>query len=192
MKNYQKRKKNERKKRVFRPKTKNKPKSLSDMKIYTLKFEQTIPITLSAAWAFFSAPHNLAQITPVHMGFVITSDYSEEQKMYPGMIISYDIAVFKGMRVNWVTEITHVDEHKYFIDEQRFGPYSFWHHQHHFVETAEGVHMTDIVNYAIPYGFLGRLVNDAFVENEVKKIFRYRKEMIQKLFPGQESTIPTN
>ncbi|MDN5289178.1 MAG: hypothetical protein JWR38_5452 [Mucilaginibacter sp.] len=81
-----------------------------------------------------------------------------------------------------MTEIIHVKEGEYFVDEQRFGPYALWHHQHHFKEIDGGVLMNDILNYAVPYGFIGRLANRAFVSNEVKKIFAYREKAIEKLF----------
>ena len=98
------------------------------------------------------------------------------------MIITYKITPLLGIKMNWMTEITHVREGEYFADEQRFGPYALWHHQHHFKEIDGGVLMNDILNYAIPYGVIGRLANSVFVGNEVKKIFAYREKAIEKLF----------
>ncbi|MFM6976562.1 MAG: SRPBCC family protein [Sphingobacteriaceae bacterium] len=152
------------------------------MKTYQLKFEQTLPITMEQAWDFFSSPLNLAKITPAHMSFVITSDFKEGQKMYPGMIITYKLSPLAGVKINWMTEITHVKDGEYFIDEQRFGPYALWHHQHHFKEVPGGVHMTDILNYAIPYGFIGRIANRVFVAKEVQSIFAHREKAVEKLF----------
>ncbi len=152
------------------------------MKTYQLKFEQKLPISLEQAWDFFSSPLNLAKITPDHMGFIITSDFKEGQKMYPGMIITYKVSPLLGIKLNWMTEITHVQDGKYFVDEQRFGPYALWHHQHHFEEIEGGVHMTDIINYAIPYGFIGRIANTILVEKEVRGIFDYREKKVEELF----------
>ncbi|MEY3677897.1 MAG: hypothetical protein RI924_38 [Bacteroidota bacterium] len=152
------------------------------MKTYQLKFEQKLPISLEQAWDFFSSPINLAKITPDHMGFIITSDFKQGQKMYPGMIITYKVSPLLGIKLNWMTEITHVQEGKYFVDEQRFGPYALWHHQHHFEEIKGGVHMTDIINYAIPYGFIGRIANTILVEKEVRGIFDYREKKVEELF----------
>lgn len=152
------------------------------MKTYQLKFEQKLPISLEQAWDFFSSPLNLAKITPDHMGFIITSDFKEGRKMYPGMIITYKVSPLLGIKLNWMTEITHVQEGKYFVDEQRFGPYALWHHQHHFEEIKGGVLMADIINYAIPYGFIGRIANSILVENEVRGIFDYREKKVEELF----------
>ena len=152
------------------------------MKTYHLKFEQTLPISLAEAWDFFSSPLNLAKITPDHMSFEITSDFKEGQKMYPGMIITYKVSPLKGLKLKWMTEITHVKDNEYFVDEQRFGPYALWHHQHHFKEVPGGVHMTDILNYAIPYGFIGRMANSVFVAKEVQNIFAHREIAVEKLF----------
>ncbi|HMG07235.1 MAG TPA: SRPBCC family protein [Mucilaginibacter sp.] len=152
------------------------------MKIYVLKTQQAIPITLDEAWEFFSSPLNLAKITPADMSFVVTSDVNPNTKMYAGMIITYKISPLPGIKMNWMTEITHIADKQYFVDEQRFGPYALWHHQHHFKEIAGGVLMNDILHYAIPYGVIGRLSNSVFVGNKVKQIFTFREKAIEKMF----------
>jgi ligand-binding SRPBCC domain-containing protein len=152
------------------------------VKIYVLKTEQAIPITLDEAWEFFSSPLNLAKITPADMSFVVTSDLNPNTKMYAGMIITYKISPLLGIKMNWMTEITHIADKQYFVDEQRFGPYALWHHQHHFKEIAGGVLMNDILHYAIPYGVIGRLSNSVFVGNKVKQIFEFREKAIERMF----------
>ncbi len=152
------------------------------MKTYLLRTEQAIPISLEEAWDFFSSPLNLAKITPKEMNFIVTSDYNKETKMYPGMIITYKVSPILGIKMNWMTEITHVKEGEYFVDEQRFGPYALWHHQHHFKAIKGGVLMKDILNYAIPYGIIGRLGNTILVDKQIKKIFDYREKAIKSLF----------
>ena len=146
-----------------------------------LYFTQQLPISLDEAWLFFSNPANLKEITPSHMGFVVTSKYHGE-KMYPGQIIRYIVKPVLGIPLKWCTEITHVVDRKYFIDEQRFGPYAFWHHQHHFIEVDGGVLMRDILNYKVPLGFLGNIVDAVFINNEVRGIFEYRKKILTERF----------
>ena len=150
-------------------------------KVYSLKRVQTIPITLQQAWDFFSRPGNLKDITPAQMGFVIKSKHHGE-RMYAGQIIEYTVKPLLGIPLYWMTEITHVDEGKYFVDEQRFGPYSLWHHQHHFREITGGVEMTDIVHYKIPYRFLGDIANTFLVQQQLKKIFDFRYRMIEEKY----------
>jgi ligand-binding SRPBCC domain-containing protein len=152
------------------------------VKTYLLKTEQAIPISLEEAWNFFSSPLNLAKITPSEMAFVVTSDYSADTRIYAGMIITYIVSPILGIKMNWMTEITHVKEGEYFIDEQRFGPYALWHHQHHFKTIEGGVLMTDILNYATPYGIIGRLANTLFVDKQIKQVFSYREKAIKELF----------
>ena len=118
------------------------------MKIYQLKTKQKLAIPLEDAWNFFSDPGNLPKITPPWLNLKVTSDLPD--KMYEGMIITYKVYPFAGIPSNWVTEITKMKEKIFFIDEQRFGPYKFWHHQHHFKEVDEGIEMEDIVTYALP------------------------------------------
>ena len=148
--------------------------------IYTLKVMQQIPIGLSEAWSFFSSPANLEKITPSKMGFKITS--GKPDKMYPGQIISYKVAPLPGIKTNWVTEITHVHENQFFVDEQRFGPYSMWHHEHHFEEKEGGVLMTDKVTYKIPFGFLGHFAHTLFVRSQLRGIFEYRISVLEAKF----------
>jgi ligand-binding SRPBCC domain-containing protein len=152
------------------------------VKTYALKFKQNIPIGLDEAWDFFSSPLNLQKITPADMRFVVTSDYTANTKMYAGMIITYKISPVAGVKLNWMTEITHVKDKQYFVDEQRFGPYALWHHQHHFKEIPGGVEMTDILNYAIPFGVIGRFTNKVYVGKKVKNIFDYRVKAVEELF----------
>ena len=151
------------------------------MKIYTLKAIQNLPIGIEEAWGFFSNPYNLKVITPEWLNFKVTCKLPE--KMYAGMIISYKVHPVLGMPMNWVTEITHVKEPVYFVDEQRFGPYKLWHHQHHFKETIDGVEMTDIVNYALPFDPFSRPINSLLVKNRVGEIFKFREKKLEDLFP---------
>ncbi|HMP99992.1 MAG TPA: SRPBCC family protein [Cyclobacteriaceae bacterium] len=154
------------------------------MKIYNLQRTQFLPLSIKEAWAFFSSPANLAKITPEHMGFKILhiSEGPNGKKMYQGQLIRYKVNVLPGIAVHWVTEITHVSEPNFFVDEQRFGPYSLWHHQHHFKVVEGGVEMRDEVNYAIPFGILGRLANWLFVERQVHAIFEHRFNILEERF----------
>jgi ligand-binding SRPBCC domain-containing protein len=132
-----------------------------------------VPISLDEAWDFFSTPKNLSRITPEHMGFQITSEHKNE-KMFPGQIITYKVFPFKGISTNWVTEITHVVDKKYFVDEQRFGPYSMWHHEHWFNVINGGVEIVDRVSYKLPFGFLGRIIEPFMIRKQLRAIFNYR------------------
>jgi len=152
------------------------------MKPYTLHFTQKMPITLEKAWEFFSSPLNLSKITPKNMSFVVTSDYTEQTKMYEGMIITYKVAPLLGIKMDWMTEITTVRDKKYFIDEQRFGPFKFWHHEHHFEEIDGGVLMTDKLTYGIPFGIIGQLANAILVAKQTQEIFDYRVKAVDELF----------
>ena len=141
-----------------------------------------MPIPLAEAWDFFSSPLNLARITPKKMNFKVTSNYTADTKMYAGMIITYKVSPVLGIKMNWMTEITHVKEHEYFVDNQVFGPYALWHHQHHFKEIPDGVLMHDILDYAIPYSIFGQVANKILVQKEVNNIFTYRTKAIEDLF----------
>ena len=157
------------------------------MKIYTLKTIQKLPISLEEAWEFFSSPHNLKTITPDYMGFDIIS--GGEGKMYSGQIIQYIVTPVAGIKMKWVTEITHVKEKEFFVDEQRFGPYALWHHKHFFRKMPGGVEMEDVVDYKLPFGFLGRVVHPWIVGPKLKEIFDHRKEKLEEIFGVYESEV---
>jgi ligand-binding SRPBCC domain-containing protein len=149
--------------------------------MHTLYHTQKLPLTLSQAWDFISAPANLKTITPAYMGFEMTSLHHGD-KMYAGQIITYVVKPILGIPLDWCTEITHVQEPDYFVDEQRFGPYSFWHHQHKLTAIENGVLMEDIVHYKLPLGFLGRWVNSFIVKSQLQGIFEFRRKKLIELF----------
>ena len=152
------------------------------MKTYQLEFIQRLPITLDEAWQFFSSPLNLAKITPKEMAFEVTSSLNHASTMYPGMIITYKVSPLLGIKLDWVTEITHVADRKYFVDEQRFGPYQFWHHEHHFREIPGGVEMRDLLSYGLPFGIIGKGVNQVMVAKKIQDIFEFREKKVEALF----------
>ncbi|MCI5084222.1 MAG: SRPBCC family protein [Saprospiraceae bacterium] len=158
------------------------------MRVKRKKWVQVIPSDLEHVWHFFSRPENLGKITPSDMDFEILSDLKEVE-MYEGMLIEYNVAPAFGIRINWVTEITHMNHLKYFIDEQRFGPYALWHHEHRFEMVDGGVQMTDLLTYKVPYGLIGNLANALFVEQRIDDIFEYRTKAIERIFDFNESDI---
>ena len=142
-------------------------------------FNQELPISIDECWQFFSKPKNLATITPPYLGF--SSDH-DEQEMYAGQIITHTIRPICAIPIVWVTEITHVHQPYYFVDEQRFGPYKFWHHQHRFIPTEKGVRMIDTLHYSLPFGIIGKIVDKIKVSKDIKNIFNYRYEKLNTLF----------
>ncbi len=151
------------------------------MKVYKLETIQILPISLEEAWDFFSTPKNLQKITPKELDFKILPDF-KDQKMFPGQVINYIVKPVLNIPMRWTTEITHVAQNQYFVDEQRFGPYAFWHHKHFFKAVEGGVEMIDEVHYALPFGILGNIAHVLFVKNKLNSIFSFRKETLEKYF----------
>jgi ligand-binding SRPBCC domain-containing protein len=150
--------------------------------IHTLRDQQKLPCTIETAWTFFSDPRNLAKITPPEMGFdILTPDLPAS--IYQGMMIQYCVRPMLGIPMTWLTEITQVQEQRYFIDEQRIGPYRIWHHEHKFTPQADGsVLMEDLITYVLPFSPLGDVVHPFLVRPQLQRIFAYRKEVTSKLF----------
>lgn len=150
------------------------------MKIYTLHKYQKLPITQEEAWAFLSDPHNLSTITPPGMDFKITS--GADRPMYAGQIITYTVKPVAGIKTQWVTEITHCKTNHYFVDEQRFGPYTLWHHKHFIRPVEGGIEMEDLIHYKLPLGIFGQLAQALFVKNKLENIFSYRQQVLEQKF----------
>lgn len=151
------------------------------MAFFQFKKEQKIKSTIDDLWEFISTPENLKLITPPNMEFNITSG-DTPKKMYEGMIISYTVRPILGIKMNWVTEITHLKEKKYFVDEQRIGPYAMWHHQHILESADRLVIMKDIVTYKPPFGLLGAIANKVTIEKKLNEIFEFREMFIANRF----------
>ncbi|MCB0478543.1 MAG: SRPBCC family protein [Crocinitomicaceae bacterium] len=151
------------------------------MAFYQFKREQFLNASIEEVWDFVSSPKNLKEITPDTMGFDITSETLPD-KMYEGMIISYKVKPLLGIPTTWVTEITHVQDLHYFVDEQRIGPYKMWHHEHFLEEKDGGVVMKDIISYQPPFGFLGRIANTLVIKSKLSSIFNYRFKVLEQKY----------
>lgn len=150
------------------------------MKLHRLQRTQRLPVSIEDAWKFFSSPANLRLITPDWLDFQLMVEVPD--RMRAGTIIMYRIRPALGIPVRWITEITHVDEPYYFVDEQRYGPYRFWHHQHLFRPVEKGVEMEDIVHYSLPLGTFGSFVHAVIVKQKLQEIFDYRHESLRDRF----------
>ena len=150
------------------------------MKLYQIKTKLKLPISVDKAWEFLSNPKNLKEITPKHMNFRILS--GADRSIFAGQIIQYKVTPMLGISTKWVTEITHVKDKEYFVDEQRFGPYALWHHKHFIKKIDGGVEMEDVIDYKIPFGIIGQIVHPIIVKNKLKQIFKYRENKLKELF----------
>ena len=149
--------------------------------IRTLQSSQILRTSLERAWDFFSDPRNLARITPPELDFTVLTDLPE--RIHPGMMIEYRVRPLLGLPVRWLTEITHVEPGKFFVDEQRIGPYRIWHHEHHFRQIdASRIEVTDRITYVLPLSPLGDLVHPFLVRPQLRKIFAYREKAVNALF----------
>lgn len=153
------------------------------MGFYQFKRTQIVRRPIEEIWEFISDPKNLKKITPNYMSFDIISE-DIPSRMYEGMIVSYRVSPLFGVKTNWVTEITHLKAGRYFVDEQRVGPYTIWHHQHWLEPIDEGTEMTDIVSYKPPLGYLGDIANKIVIKRKLKEIFDFRERRLEELFPS--------
>lgn len=150
-------------------------------KVYSLYSRQLVPKTIEDVWAFFSDANNLLAVTPPDLNLKVTNKVYGEA-VYAGQVMTYNVKPVLGIPLGWMTEITHVAAPRYFVDEQRKGPYKLWHHQHHFNPVEGGVEMIDLVHYRLPFGPLGSIAHAVFVKKELEKIFTYRYKKIEELF----------
>lgn len=155
--------------------------------LHTICTKQFLATSVKEVWNFMSSPMNLSRITPSYLGFAIINP-QHLTKMYPGQIIEYYIHPVLGIKIHWVTEITQVEEGRYFVDEQRKGPYRIWHHQHILRPVKGGVEMEDLVHYALPLGFIGEIVHSLVVKKQLAEIFSYRTKVLDEMFNNKPSS----
>lgn len=136
--------------------------------------------TLDEAWDFFANPRNLPAVSPPQLGLRVTS--SPPTRVYPGLIITYDIEVLRHLHWQWVTEVTQVREGRLLVDEQRFGPFRMWHHEHHLTAHDGGVEVADLVTYALPLGPLGSLAHELVVGPRLTRTFAFRRRVLAQRF----------
>lgn len=157
------------------------------MKVFNLNRKQVLPISLSEAWDYFSNANNLAKITPPELALRIKNPIQE--KVFNGMIIEYDVTPMLGLKMNWLTELKCIEEPYMFVDEQRFGPYKFWYHQHRFKEVEGGVEVEDNVYYGLPLGIFSGLANQLFIKKQLKHIFDFRRKVLAKEFSANDTKV---
>ncbi|WP_142015652.1 MULTISPECIES: SRPBCC family protein [Chryseobacterium] len=148
--------------------------------MYRLYREQQLNCTIETAWEFFSSPHNLSQITPQSMNFVVLSESSDA--ISEGMEIDYTVSPVLGIPMKWKTVISQVEDYKSFTDFQKEGPYKHWNHFHEFIPNDHGVLMKDTVDYELPMGFLGKIAHQLFVKEKLKNIFDFRYRVLHQRF----------
>ncbi len=149
--------------------------------MYSFKTTQQLACSVAEAWTFFSSANNLSDITPPDMNFTVLTPF-EDDKIYKGMKIDYTVSPLFHIPLKWQTEIIQVDFEKSFTDFQNKGPYKLWSHHHIFEANADGVLMTDHIDYELPFGFLGTFAHRILVKKKIENIFEYRKRKLNQLF----------
>ncbi|WP_347217529.1 SRPBCC family protein [Chryseobacterium sp.] len=149
--------------------------------MYRLYREQQLNCNIEAAWNFFSSPHNLSEITPKSMSFVVLSEINNEP-IFEGMEIDYTVSPILGIPMKWKTIISQVEDYNSFTDFQKEGPYKHWNHFHEFIPNEDGVLMKDTVDYELPLGILGRIAHQVFVKEKLRSIFDFRYRVLNDLF----------
>jgi ligand-binding SRPBCC domain-containing protein len=154
------------------------------MQIHQLYRRQELNMALAEAWDFFSSPHHLNDITPAFFHVEITSGVPP--KIYAGLMIGYRMKAVFGIPMAWLSEISHCDEPKRFVYQQRLGPFKFWSHEVCLTETGQGVQLEDIVFYAMPFGWLGDLFNRWLIADRLERIFDARRDCLKRQWPMAE------
>lgn len=140
-----------------------------------------MPRSLHEVFEFFSNAQNLEILTPAWLKFKIMTPTPIAVAL--GTHIQYRLS-WHGIPLRWTTEITRWNPPHDFKDVQLSGPYKLWRHAHFFEDRDGGTYMKDIVDYALPLGFLGQIAHAVQVRANVKAIFDYRYDRIQQIFGG--------
>lgn len=148
---------------------------------------QFVPGTLEDVFTFFESPRNLEAITPSWLGFEIID--ATDETMRVGTEITYRLK-WKGIPMRWRTRIPECEAPRMFADEMTEGPYRRWYHRHFFTAVPGGVEVVDVVEYELPLGWLGWLVDAALVRAQLQEIFDYRREAVAEVFARRFERAP--
>lgn len=148
-------------------------------RFHTFRAKQWVERPTEEVFDFFSDAHNLQVLTPPWLSFQIMTP--SPIVLQAGTIIQYKLRLH-GIPLRWTTEIRHWKPPFQFVDTQIAGPYKLWHHTHLFAPHNGGTLMRDIVRYRMPFGILGRIADTLQAKNDVRKIFAYRYEQIERRF----------
>lgn len=152
---------------------------------YQLRQTQLIRADLPTVFGFFKDPRNLEALTPPWLGFRVLD--ASSRVVAEGTRIRYRLRLH-GIPLRWESRITEYEENARFADVMVTGPYRAWYHRHLFRAVPEGVEMEDVVDYALPFGPLGRLAHAVAVRRQLAAIFAYRRQRVDELFPSKEVT----
>ena len=152
--------------------------------MHVLERETIIPAPRERVFPFFADAHNLERITPPTLKFRILTAGPIE--MRAGAVIDYRLSL-SGLPFRWRTLIEVWDPPNRFVDLQTKGPYALWRHTHTFQDLPDGTtRMRDRVEYALPFGALGKLVRRLFVGRQLEGIFAFRQKIIAAQFPAAD------
>jgi ligand-binding SRPBCC domain-containing protein len=154
------------------------------MSLHVLERRQVVPGDLETVFGFFQAPMNLEAITPPWMHFEVLS--STHARVRKGTEITYRLR-WQIFPMTWKSRISEYMGDTLFADEMLKGPYRRWHHTHLFRSVPDGVEVTDMVQYELPLGLLGRLIHTLVVRSQLEAIFDYRREAITRIFGSPRS-----
>lgn len=144
-----------------------------------LERSQWVARPVEEVFAFFSEAKNLEKITPPYLHFSILKTSTES--IEKNTLIDYRLKLH-GMPFKWKTLINDYVKNEFFIDEQVKGPYKLWVHTHSFIPENNGTRINDHITYKIPFGYIGNLLLKQYINNDLNKIFEYRKKIIEEVF----------
>ncbi|MCV9885730.1 SRPBCC family protein [Metabacillus halosaccharovorans] len=90
-------------------------------------------------------------------------------------------AVHFGVKQNLTVRITEFDFPKRFVDEMEKGSFKRFYHVHEFIEKENGTLMLDTFDYTSPFGIIGRLADQLFLEQYMKEFLIKRNRYIKKI-----------
>jgi ligand-binding SRPBCC domain-containing protein len=146
---------------------------------HVLRRHQVVPGSVGEAFAFFESPKNLEMITPPWLRFEIVE--TSDATMRVGTEISYRLR-WQGLPLHWRTRIAECEPGRMFADEMTRGPYARWYHRHFFTPVPGGVEVVDVVEYGLPFAWLGRWVHAALIRTQLEAIFDYRRGAVAGIF----------
>jgi ligand-binding SRPBCC domain-containing protein len=168
---------------------------------------QWVPFPVELVFAFFANPTNLPHLMPPKLNTKIEDARLEPPPPRPEagdqvrrsrslaagegseILISFLPIPWIPRRVSWMARITEFAWNNHFCDEQTRGPFDSFRHCHgvqtEMREGVEGTLVTDTIEYAMPFGVLGRAAG-VFIRRNLASSFAYRQKRLPEILAAAE------
>ncbi len=142
----------------------------------------TIAAPVADVFAFHTDVGNLPRISPPGIRFDILA---VPEAIQPGARVLLRMIQFGLMRLTVEVEYDEVQPPHVIAEHQTRGPFRTWSHRRLFQSQGGATVMTDVVQYSVPFGAFGRLLDRLVIGPRLRAMFAHRHQRTRALLEGE-------